>query len=247
MATAVLAPELAPNALHPHALVEGHVNLVLPVALAVWRQSPRYVELPELVSLANLGLCIAASRWAAYCAQRGYDPQRLEYFVPFAQRRMRGAVLDSLRSQDWARRSLRTTAKRLRDAGVDEGLADDALADRTGMTAEAVRSARAALAQRPVRLDIMEHYECPAEASAEQTAAERELVLTAVAQIKDLSPPCQVVLSLRYFLGMELREVARLMEITESRASHLHTEAVLAVRDALADAASVSPDAAEVA
>ena len=108
------------------------------------------------------------------------------------------------------------------------------------MSAEAVRSARAALAQRPVRLDIMEHYDCPAESSAEQTAACRELTLAAVAQIKDLSAPCQVVLALRYFVGPELREVARLMEITESRASHLHTEAVLAVRDALADAASTA-------
>lgn len=232
----------------PNTLVEDHVGLVMPVALAIWRQSPRYVELSELVALANLGLCLAASRWAAYCTKNNFDPTRLEYFVPFAQRRMRGAVLDNLRSQDWARRSLRTTAKRLREAGVDEGLGDEALADRTGMTAEAVRNARAALAQRPVRLDIMEHHDCPAAASAEQTAAERELVLAAVAQIKELPTPCQVVLSLRYFVGLELRQIAGLMEITESRASHLHTEAVLAVRDALQLAATVHADApAEVA
>ena len=103
-----LEPEIA-------ARIEQLVVDLLPQARTeAWRRfsaAPQQLELDEMIQLASLGLVMAASRWEQYCAENHYDPGATEYFAAYALRRMRGSMLDAMRSSDWVTRSTRHRAK----------------------------------------------------------------------------------------------------------------------------------------
>ena len=110
------------------ALVDYAVNHLL-------ARLPRHVPKDELVSAAMAGLAQAA---------RSFDPERDTSFDHYAPARIRGALLDELRSRDWASRSVRTKARRML-AASDELTATLGrtpttleLADKLGMAAKAV-------------------------------------------------------------------------------------------------------------
>lgn len=88
-------------------LIREHMPLVHHVVADLMIRVPRHVPRDELVSAALLGLVQAA---------RSFDPSRGVTFDRFARRRMQGALLDDLRSRDWASRGVRANARKLRSA-----------------------------------------------------------------------------------------------------------------------------------
>jgi RNA polymerase sigma factor for flagellar operon FliA len=85
-------------------LIEQTLPLVKHIAFQVSVSFPRHVDREELVRAGVLGLVQAARR---------YDPAQGVPFARFADQRIRGAVLDAVRSTDWAPRSLRRSARTL--------------------------------------------------------------------------------------------------------------------------------------
>ena len=220
-----------------HPLIEQYMPLAQSLAQQVWRTAPHALELDELRGIAYLGLVGAANRWAGYCAERGYSPHALQYFRPFVVRRVRGSLIDAIRSSDWATRNLRTRAKALQEAGQDQGVAEATLAARTGMSITDVRATIRGMAQRPVSLDG-EDLEPGATDNVEAAAFTHTVLDALVAAIDNLPADQQVVLALHYFTGMQLQEVAKTMQVSESRASQLHAQAVLSVHTVMAAAAT---------
>src|SRR5947207_4419019 len=112
-------------------LIEQHLPLVNHVVLQVAVHFPRYVARQELARAGALGLVEAARR---------FDESRGVPFDRFAARRIRGAILDSVRSADWAPRSVRTLGRKLEQ--VEQALANadghlptnHEIADALGMT-----------------------------------------------------------------------------------------------------------------
>ena len=94
-------------------LIEDHLPLVNHVVLQVAVRFPRYVDRNELARAGALGLVEAARR---------YDESRGVPFDRFAARRIRGAILDSVRAADWAPRSVRTLGRKLEQ--VEQELAN---------------------------------------------------------------------------------------------------------------------------
>src|SRR3954452_2704031 len=94
-------------------LIEEHLPLVNHVVLQVAVHFPRYVDRQELARAGALGLVEAARR---------YDESRGVPFDRFAARRIRGAILDSVRASDWAPRSVRTLGRKLEQ--VEQELAN---------------------------------------------------------------------------------------------------------------------------
>jgi RNA polymerase sigma factor for flagellar operon FliA len=88
-------------------LVRDHLPLVSHVVADVMVRVPRHVSRDELTSAALYGLAQAA---------RSFDPERGAPFEGYARRRMQGALLDELRSRDWASRGVRAQARRIRAA-----------------------------------------------------------------------------------------------------------------------------------
>lgn len=210
------------------ALIHQYLGLTQSLARQVWRTAPHALELDELTGIAYLGLVSAARRWEPYCAEKNFDPQALQFFKPFVVQRVRGALIDAIRAGDWATRSLRTRAKALQEAGQEKGLSDHELAARSGMTVQEVRKTIHGMSQRPVSLEA-EELDPIAGRGVESDAFTAAVLGTLVGAIRGLEPEQQVVLSLHYFNGYQLQEVARAMGISESRASQLHAKAVLAV------------------
>lgn len=219
------------------ALVLEYLDLAHSLARQVYRTAPHALDLDDLRGIAYLGLVGAAQRWKPYCSERGFSPLALEYFRPFVVRRVRGALIDAIRSADWATRSLRTRAKALQEAGQDKGATDHQLAERTGMSVTEVRNTLRGMAQRPVSLEA-EDLDPQAHTTVESTAFTKIILSRVTTTIARLSPDQQVVLALHYYRGMQLQQVAKAMGITESRASQLHARAVLSVHAAMVDSAT---------
>jgi RNA polymerase sigma factor for flagellar operon FliA len=217
-------------------LVRDHMHLASLIAAKVYKTAPHALELDELRSIAYLGLVGAAERWRPYCEENGFDPKRLEYFKPFITRRVNGAVMDHLRSSDWATRSLRSRSKLLQEAGLGQGVSTEELASKTGLSVKQVTDTLRDLARRPVSLEA-EELDVDSDTTVENTSAGNSLLEVVRVTVLSLDQDCQTVLALHYYLGRELKAVAAQLQITESRASQLHTRGVLAVREALLRAA----------
>jgi RNA polymerase sigma factor FliA len=201
-------------------------------AWKVYQRAPHALELEELVSLGLLGMTQAVNAWPRYCHKNGYDPNATHYLIAYILRRVRGAMLDALRSQDWVTRSARTRAKALRDAGQDQGLSDTELAARAGMTVREVRETVAAVAARPVSLDA-EPHDMPAAEGTESRVVVSSILEAAVSELRTLPPTAQAVTVLRYYHGYSNAEAAAVLGVEEADAARWHTEAVTAMHAAM--------------
>lgn len=217
-------------------LIHQYLGLTQTLAQQVWRNAPHALELDEMRSIAYFGLVDAASRWKPYCESHGYSPEALQFFKPYLVRRVRGALIDAIRSADWATRSLRTRAKLLQAAGQDKGASEKELSERSGLTVTEVRSTIRGMAQRPVSIEA-EELDPQANGTVESTAFTTAVLGRVVEVVEDLPGEEQVVLALHYYGGLQLQEVAKAMGISESRASQLHAKAVLTVHATMVTAA----------
>lgn len=195
-------------------------------AYRVWQRAPHALEMDELEGLALSGLAAAAHRWPVYCAAKGFDPTAFEFFRAYVTRRMRGAMLDYLRSQDWVTRSARTKAKALRDAGQDRGRSDAELAAATGMSIGEVRETMAAVAARPVSMDA-EPHDVAAEDDVEGQVVVSQVLAAMNGVISRLGDHERVILVLRYHQGMTLPELAPYIGVTPDEAARLHQAVIL--------------------
>ena len=228
-------------------LILEHLDLAKTIATREWRTATHALKLDDMLSLANYGLVDAADRWEAYCKKNEYDPNAVQYFRVFASLRIRGTIRDHIRKEDWATRTLRGKAKKLKDAGQDEGLPVERLAEKTGMSVTEINKVNARLSARPVSLEAHfanDNQDGPVSTpelrdleDTEGSAFSRSMISIFVNTVKALPEDIRVVIVLHYYHKLDLRKVAEELGLPESRISHLHSTGVLAVKDALTEAA----------
>lgn len=201
-------------------------------AWKIFQSAPQQLDREELQSLAYLGLVMAAERWERYCAEHGYSPDATEYFAAYALRRLRGAMLDAMRSQDWVTRSVRSRAKAIRAAGQDLGATEEQISETTGLTTQQIRDTLAGVARRPVSVDA-EPLEVAEPGSVEGQQVVHSVLSAVVEEMHRQSPECQAVIALRYHQGLDFREIASVLELPPDTVSELHNQGVLAIHDAM--------------
>ena len=234
----------ATAALTEDELAREHLYLIQHIVNEVSARFPRHVDRQELWNAGALGLVEAANR---------FDAATGIPFARFAAIRIRGAVLDSTRSRDWASRGVRRNARELSEA--DEALqrrlgrhpSTAELAEELGVDAEEVHQRRAA-AETACLLHLDQQLggeedggepttlgelvqELTAERLPEESLEQRELIGTLRAAVAHLPARLRDVLERYYYAGEYLRDIAESLEVTEARASQLRAEAIASLRE----------------
>lgn len=233
-----------PGAVPREAHLSEHLGLVHHVARKLKRGLAAEADLDELVSAGTVGLIHAAD---------SFDASRGLAFSTYAAPRIRGAILDELRKQDHATRSVRrktrdlaaardrlthALGRRPTEAEMAEALGID-LPTLWRWTADAESAAPVSI-DRP-RREGDERAPAPADLLADERAAavEEHVALSEEAAILreallGLKEQERVVLSLYYFEELKLHEIAKVLGVTESRVSQIRTRALGRLRTDLA-------------
>jgi RNA polymerase sigma factor for flagellar operon FliA len=231
-------------------LILEHLNLAKQIALREWRTATHALDKDDMLGLAYLGLTDAANRWESYCVRKGYEPSAVHYFKVFASLRIRGTIRDSIRSDDWATRTLRSKSKRLKEAGQDEGVPVEVLAERTEMTVTEINKVNARLAAKPVSLDAhlnksgtgfdstnTNENQVKDSVDTEGSVFAREMTDIFIDTVRNLTMAEQLVLVLHYYSKLDFRKISEELEVPEAKVSQLHGSAVSSVKEALTYAA----------
>jgi RNA polymerase sigma factor for flagellar operon FliA len=222
-------------------LVELYSKIVKYVAGRMAVGLPHYVEFNDLLSAGLLGLIQAVDN---------FDHQRGIKFETYAIPRIRGSILDELRSQDWFPRSLRRKAKQLEEAygnlesrlgrpATDEEVAreleipveelDDLLGEVAVATVMSL-DADASAEESEQSTSLGEYLADPNADDVERTLAEQEMKELIARRLAELPEKEQLVLVLYYYEELTLKEIGEILDVTESRVCQIHTKAILRLR-----------------
>jgi RNA polymerase sigma factor for flagellar operon FliA len=230
-------------------LILTYAPLVKYVAGRVGSGLPAHVDEEDLVSYGLLGLMGAIDR---------FDPSRDIKFETFAIARIKGAIIDELRSLDWVPRSVRSRARDIERAMAElervlhRAPTDAEVAEKLGMTEEELddtltdisRSSIAALDElwtisgssgdQVSLIDTIEDTSGPDPQGALAQTELRDALGDAIARLPERE---KLVVTLYYYEELTLREIGDVLGVTESRVSQLHTKAILRLKARLAGGA----------
>jgi len=224
-------------------LVEAHLDLVHHVVFQVAVHFPRHVDRDELARAGALGLVEAARR---------YEEARGVPFNRFAAQRIRGAIIDAVRSADWAPRSVRVQARRL-DAAELELSTRLGRAPSSAETAEALGMSLedlAVLRERLYRSVVLAFEHMTVDTEDEELSLldviEDRTAVEPSAELEDrelhaylrdavsLLPERHRLVVVGYFLEERTSDdLARFLGVTESRISQMRSEALAMLKDGI--------------
>ncbi|MDM7856081.1 RNA polymerase sigma factor WhiG [Cellulomonas alba] len=232
-------------------LILHYASLVSAVASRVGMRLPSTVEQADLVSYGMFGLIDAIEK---------YQTDRSVKFESYASSRIRGAIIDELRAMDWVPRSVRTKARSVDRAYAElEGRLHRAptegeLAAHLGVSVDDLRAVYSQLStvniaaldellggadDRATGVSLVDTLgdERSQDPAGSMEAAETKFLLSRA--IEQLSERERIVVVLYYYEGMTLAEIGRVLGVTESRISQMHTAAMVRLRTRLLDAERV--------
>ena len=172
-------------------------------------------------------------------AYRRYDPGKGATFATFAEHRVRGAMLDELRSMDHLPRRLRnrtddmTKAKRKIEEKLGREATVDEIAKELNVDIDEVAGI-AALLEPHLPLDSVLHRVTSSDDS-DASLERAETVKSLARAIETLPERLRMVLALHYDEDLTYREIAKLMEVSEPRVCQLHGDALKKLREAMQD------------
>lgn len=228
----------ASGVLDKNAYVHQFQPLVVRMARHLLSRLPASVELGDIVQAGMIGLMDAADRF-----EQGQGAR----FETFAAQRIRGAMLDELRQNDWLPRGLRKTQRTIETAlrTLEQKLGrpptETEIAAKLGVPLETyqemLQEARGCQLLSYDEMDADEnderfldrHCAAPGADPAEQLADKR-FKASLVQAIEGLPEREKLLMGLYYEQELNFREIAAVMGVTESRICQLHTQAVARLR-----------------
>ncbi|MDQ3588229.1 MAG: RNA polymerase sigma factor WhiG [Actinomycetota bacterium] len=226
-------------------LVLAYAPLVKYVAGRMASGLPSHVEEADLISYGLLGLISAIER---------FEPERQIKFETFAITRIKGSIIDELRSLDWVPRSVRSRAREIERANakleneLQRAPTDEEIADRLELTVDEFQDSLMRISNSSVvaldelwtvsdasgdQVSLLDTIQDPqaADPAREMDATEiKDTLSDAIARLPERE---KLVVALYYYENLTLREIGEVLGVTESRVSQLHTKAVLRLKSRL--------------
>jgi RNA polymerase sigma factor for flagellar operon FliA len=224
-------------------LLMEHLPTVRYLARRIHERLPQHVELDDLVSAGVVGLIDAFSK---------FDHTKKVQFKSYAQFRIRGAILDSLRTLDWSPRELRRKGRAVEEAirsvtqRVGRAPSEQEIAKEMELTLEEYQLLLGDLKGLEIGSLHMERSE---ESGDEELAyipgspeddplfrcLKGEMKQRLADAIDELPEKERMVLTLYYYEELTMKEIGLTLGVVESRVSQIHSSAVLRLRTALAN------------
>lgn len=223
-----------PGGVDRERLVQETLPLVAKVASAIGARLPHSVELSDLTQAGVLGLLDAADK---------FDRHKGVRFRTYAELRIRGAILDSLRTLDWVPRSLRRLRRELHRAEsrlegrLGRAPNDEELASAMQISLSDLRAARERVRRSEIASGSPESFDRvvaltidPRSPDPQELLERREIEQLLTQAIERLPARERLVLALYYHEELTMKEVGRVLGVNESRVSQIHSKAVETLR-----------------
>lgn len=224
-------------------IVVKYASLVKYLAQKIAIRLPANIELDDLISSGVIGLMDAVDK---------YDHTRDNKFKTYAEFRIRGAMLDELRSQDWVPRSVREKAKQLERvfAKIEQSKGRPATDNEVCEELKISPEEYAELLNEVRSVSLLNYDDLNSLTKTDKKSmmgliengklnnpfaevSRTNLKGMVEKAINDLPEKQRLVLALYYYEDMNLKEIGRVLEVTESRVSQLHTQAILRLKSKL--------------
>jgi RNA polymerase sigma factor for flagellar operon FliA len=223
------------------AFIKQYAPLVKYVAGKVAMGMPHNVEFDDLVGFGVFGLIDAIDK---------FDPEKNVKFKTYAVTRIRGAIFDELRLIDWVPRSVRQKTREIEsvisdlESQLGRTATDQEIAGAMGMdeteylkTLQKI-SGTSILSLNDVwfsgdendKVSIGDSIESPSSLNPDVVVEKDEIRRVIVEAISELPDKEKKILVLYYYEDLTLKDIGRVLQVTESRVSQLHTKAILHLR-----------------
>ena len=203
-------------------LVEEHLPLVKRIATHFTAKLPPHIELDDLTQVGLIGLLKAIE---------DYKPDSGAVFTTYATIRIRGAILDELRSRDWLPRGVQKNLGKVSSAvakveqRVGRSARSEEVAAELGVSLDEYQSTLSELAY--ARVSLQGDFE-PDKEVAEQL--KKDAMSEAITQLPEKE---QLVMSLYYADELNLKEIGLILNVSESRVSQIHGQAIARLQSKL--------------
>lgn len=226
-------------------LILHYAPLVGMVAGRVGAGLPSSVEHSDLVSYGMIGLIDALTK---------FEPDRAIKFETYASARIRGHIIDELRAIDWIPRSVRTKARAVDrayhelESTLHRPPTEAEVAERLSIPVSELRSTFTQLStvnvaaldellgaggERGESLSLLDTLEDPDAEDPAGTLEAQDMKMVLARAIERLGEREKLLLVLYYYEGMTLAEIGRVLGVTESRISQMHSAAMVRLRATL--------------
>ncbi len=226
-------------------LIKSYLPLVRKVVHRLSGRLPKDVDIKEMLNSGIIGLVDALEK---------FDPKHETNFATYAQFRIRGAILDSFRSQDWLPRSLRYKSHKIEEAykAIEQKLGrpatDEEVAKELGLEIDELRKLLGEVGS-IVMLSFEElgfgHGEERFQASEWLSSSTEDPLhnllggekVELIARALDRLPEKErLVISLYFYEELNLKEIGEILGVTESRASQVRSRALIRLKNYLRNA-----------
>ncbi len=223
-------------------IILKYAPLIKYIASRIAARLPLHVDIQDMINSGVLGLMDAIEK---------FDPEKGVKFETYAEYRIKGSILDSLRAMDWVPRSVRKVATMLENTYVDlekklgRPATDEEAAKAMNIGVEKfhkivnrVSSVTMVSLERDSKSDNSKHSLLdrliPEDSKTAydklDTEESREVLIDCIERLPEKE---KTVISLYYYNELTMKEIGKILKLTESRVSQIHTKAVIRLRGKL--------------